>query len=331
MRDPKITCWGVMVDQSKSDAKRNDAEVLVWIGTAYGRRRDAKSTPHANALVAFHLDQLARHKRGVVAVLIVLLAVTATAFVQVQASARFLGITWTEKARQTVTPQEPEAAQLSEDAHPRIELDRAANEAKAQLTNEHEARVTLEARVGRLVSELAAQTHDRQNAERASADARTQLAAEHKARVDAEDAAKASREALARIESSAATAAVAPSPVPLQKAQVERKPAESPTSWEATARVVTTSVNAADNSDAAGSALLQGEKLFAKGDLEAARQRFEQAAKMGMPEGALALGNTYDPVSLVKAGLNLRGDPTRARQWYRRALELAQIQRGPRQ
>src|SRR5260221_273933 len=81
-------------------------------------------------------------------------------------------------------------------------------------------------------------------------------------------------------------------PVPLQKAQVERKPAESPTSWEATARVVTTSVNAADNSDAAGSALLQGEKLFAKGDLEAARQRFEQAAKMGMPEGALALGNT---------------------------------------
>jgi Hsp70 protein len=331
MRDPKITCWGVMVDQSKSDAKRNDAEVLVWIGTAYGRRRDAKSTPQANALVAFHLDQLPRHKRGVVAVLIVLFAVTATALVQVQASARFLGITWTENARQTVTPQEPEATQLSEDAHPRTELDGAANEAKAQLTNEHEARVALEARVERLVSELAAQTHDRQNAERASADASTQLAAEHKARVDAEDAAKASREALARIESSAATAAVVPSPVPLQKAQVERKPAESPTSWEATARVVTTSVNAADNSDAAGSALLQGEKLFAKGDLEAARQRFEQAAKTGMPEGALALGNTYDPVSLAKAGLNLTGDPTRARQWYRRAVELAQIQRGPRQ
>ena len=328
-QNPKIRCWGLMLDQSKSDAKRNDAEVLVWIGTAYGRRRDAKSTPHANALAAFHLDQLARHKRGVIAVLIVLFTVTAIALVHVHASARFLGITWTEKARQTVTPQEPEAAQLSEDTHPRIELDR--QEAKAQLASEHEARVALEARVEQLVSELAAQTRDRENAERASADTSTQLSAEHKARVDAEDAAKASREALARIESSVATAAVAPSPVPLQKAQVERKPTESPTSWEATARVVTTSVSAAGNSDAASSALLQGEKLFAKGDLEAARQRFEQAAKMGMPEGALALGNTYDPVSLAKAGLNLTGDPRRARQWYRRALELAQIQRGPRQ
>ena len=95
--------------------------------------------------------------------------------------------------------------------------------------------------------------------------------------------------------------------------------------------MVNASVNAAANSDAANSALLQGEKLFAKGDLEAARQRFEQAAKMGMPEGALALGNTYDRVSLAKAGLNLTGDPTRARQWYRRALELAQIHQEPRQ
>jgi len=95
--------------------------------------------------------------------------------------------------------------------------------------------------------------------------------------------------------------------------------------------VVSTSVNAAGNPDAATSVLLEGENLFAKGDLEAARQRFEQAAKMGMPEGALALGNTYDPVSLAKTGLNLTGDPTRARQWYRRALELAQIQRERRQ
>jgi len=317
-----------MLDNSKSDAKRDNAELLQWIGTAYGRRREGNSPPRANASAAFHLDQLARHKRGVIAVLIVLLTVTATALVQVHASARFLGITWTEKTRQRGTPQEPNAAQLSEDMHQRIELEQ---EAKAQLTREHEARVALEAQVGQLVSELAAQTRERETAERASADTSTQLAAEHKARVDAEDATKASREALARIESSVATAAVVPSPVPLQKAQVDRKPAESLTSWEATARVVTTSVNAAGNSDTASSALLQGEKLFAKGDLEAARQRFEQAAKMEMPEGALALGNTYDPVTLAKAGLNLTGDPTLARRWYRRALELAQIQRGPRQ
>jgi TPR repeat protein len=96
-------------------------------------------------------------------------------------------------------------------------------------------------------------------------------------------------------------------------------------------RVVNASLAVAANSDAATSALVQGEKLFAKGDVEEARQRFEQAAKMGMPEAALALGNTYDRVSLAKAGLNVTGDPTRARQWYRRALELAQIHPEPRQ
>ena len=316
---------------SKSDAKQNDAEVLVWIGTAYGRLPDAKSTPHANALAAFPLGQLAHHKRGVVAALIVLLALAAIALVQVQASARFLDITLTDKTRQAGTPQEPRAAQLPEDADPPIEFERAAREAKAQLTSEHEARVALDAQVGQLVSELAAQTRDRENAERASADASALLAAEQKARVDAEDAAKASKEARARIESSAASAAIAPSPVSPQKAQVERKPGETPNFGGLTTRVVSTSVNAAGNPDAANSELLRGEKLFAKGDLEAGRRRFEQAAKMGMPEGALALGNTYDPVSLAKTGLNLTGDPTRARQWYRRALELAQIQREQRQ
>ena len=95
-------------------------------------------------------------------------------------------------------------------------------------------------------------------------------------------------------------------------------------------RVVKASIDVAANSDAATTALLEGEELFAKGDLEEARQRFQQAAKMGMPEAALALGNTYDRVSLAKAGLNLTGDPTRARQWYRRALELAQIHQEPR-
>ena len=314
-----------MLDNSKSDAKRDNAELLQWIGTAYGRRREGNSPPRANASSAFHLDQLARHKRGVIAVLIVLLTITATALVQVHASARFLGITWTEKTRQMGTPQEPKAAQLSEDMHQRIELEQ---EAKAQLTREHEARVALEAQVGQLVSELAAQTRERETAERASADTSAQLIAEQKARVDAEDAAKASKEALSRIEPATPTAVALPL---IQKTQGERKTIETLASWDATARVVNASVNAADNSDAANSALLQGEKLFAKGDLEAARQRFEQVAKMGMPEGALALGNTFDPVSLAKAGVNQTGDPTRARQWYRRALELAQIQRGPRQ
>ena len=301
-----------MLDNSKSDAKRYNAELLQWIGTAYGRRREENSPPRANASAAFHLDQLARHKRGVMAILLVLLTITATALVQVHASARFLGLTWTEKTRQMGTPQQ------------RIELEQ---EAKAQLTREHEARVALEAQVGQLVSELAAQTRERDTAERASADASAQLIAEQKARVDAEHAAKASKEAPSRIERATPTAVALPL---TQKTQGERKTIETLDSWDATARVAA-SVNAAANSDAANSALLQGEKLFAKGDLEAARQRFEQVAKMGMPEGALALGNTFDPVSLAKAGVNQTGDPRRARQWYRRALELAQIHREQRE
>jgi hypothetical protein len=303
-----------MLDNSKSDAKRDNAELLHWIGTAYGRRREGNSPPRANASAAFHLDQLARHKRGVIAVLMVLLTITATTLVQVHASARFLGITRTEKTRQTGTPQEPKAAQLSEDMHQRIELEQ---EAKA-LTREHEARVALEAQVGQLVSELAAQTRERDTAERASADASAQLIAEQKARVDADDAAKASKEALSRIERATPTAVALPL---TQKTQAERKTIETLASWNATARVANASV----------SALLQGEKFFANGDLEPARQRFEQVAKMGMPEGALALGNTFDPVSLAKAGVNQTGDPTRARQWYRRALELAQIHREQRE
>jgi hypothetical protein len=301
-----------MLDNSKSDAKRYNAELLQWIGTAYGRRREENSPPRANASAAFHLDQLARHKRGVMAILLVLLTITATALVQVHASARFLGLTWTEKTRQMGTSQQ------------RIELEQ---EAKAQLTREHEARVALEAQVGQLVSELAAQTRERDTAERASADASAQLIAEQKARVDAEDAAKASKEVLSRIERATPTAVALPL---TQKTQGERKTIETLASWDATARVAA-SVNAAANSDAANSALLQGENLFAKGDLEAARQRFEQVAKMGMPEGALALGNTFDPVSLAKAGVNQTGDPRRARQWYRRALELAQIHREQRE
>ena len=196
-------------------------------GSAPHTDADAKEIPLLARMprLLFHLDQLARHKRGVIAVLIVLLTITATALVQVHASARFLGITWTEKTRQMGTPQEPKAAQLSEDMHQRIELEQ---EAKTQLTREHEARVALEAQVGQLVSELAAQTRKQETAERASADTSAQLIAEQKARVDAEDATKASKEALSRIEPATPTAVALPL---IQKTQGERKTIETLASW----------------------------------------------------------------------------------------------------
>lgn len=69
--------------------------------------------------------------------------------------------------------------------------------------------------------------------------------------------------------------------------------------------------------------LESGRSLFAKGNLIGARQAFEKAARAGLPEGALALGNTYDPVSLGKLGIPFKGDAVVARQWYRRAHEIA--------
>ncbi len=74
--------------------------------------------------------------------------------------------------------------------------------------------------------------------------------------------------------------------------------------------------------DAGRRQLRLGEKLLARGDLAGARQQFEEAARQGLPEGALALGNTFDPVSLAKVGISAPGDPARARRWYREAYLL---------
>ncbi len=68
--------------------------------------------------------------------------------------------------------------------------------------------------------------------------------------------------------------------------------------------------------------LAAGQAHFAKGNLPGARAAFAKAFETGLAEAALALGNTFDPVSLAKAGVKDKGDPTLARRWYRRAFEL---------
>jgi hypothetical protein len=107
--------------------------------------------------------------------------------------------------------------------------------------------------------------------------------------------------------------AVQPSPVPVVKANppaAHRPPAAPP-------------LNLAGNPD-----LVAGQAHFTKGDLPAARRAFAKAMNTGLPEAAFALGNTFDPVSLAKAGLKDKGDPQIARRWYRRAFELAMFQPG---
>jgi hypothetical protein len=358
-------------------------EVLEWMGTAYGRRKNAEpaatpatpdekasSTPSpANALILSRGDRFAgtwaatsKRKRAVVAGVGFSTIVIAVALIQVRASASLPDVTQTaaettadtpDEARQATEPVQTPSVQPSPDQATQAEearagFDRAAREAQQQLATEHEARVAAEEKVERLTAELAVQTGNRETAERATAEANAALVTERTARAAAENANRSSQEELARMARTAAAAAIAATPVPQQTVQAETKqpvpkPQSEPTpqakpapiepqspSWDSTAQVVKASNNVGAGSDVASSALRQGEELFAKGELDAARQRFAQAAKMGMPEAALALGNTYDGVSLAKAGLNLAGDPMRARQWYRRALELAQLQQEPR-
>ena len=323
-----------MQEQSKSgSALGEERGVIEWMATAHGRRGQPASNALSTEEVAPSEPPSGGRKRRAIAPLVgFLVIVSATALVQVRGLASLSGVTQTATSTHTDAPQEPGASKLSENTAARADIERAEHEAKTQLASEHSARIELEGQVAQLTSQLAAERLDLQNAERAGTATSAELAAERKVRAEAEEAAKFSKEALARMASSAAPARVTPAPLPQKIALAEPEAVEP--APEATARVVNASVSASASSDvtnpgAANSALLEGEKLFAKGDLEAARQRFEQAANLGMPEGALALANTYDPVSLAKAGMTRTGDPTQARQWYRRAYELAQSHREP--
>jgi len=71
--------------------------------------------------------------------------------------------------------------------------------------------------------------------------------------------------------------------------------------------------------------LAEGQAALAKGDIAEARRLFRQLADEGVAEAALALGSTYDPVNAKRAGMTgVKVDRAQAKQWYRRAIELAQ-------
>ncbi|MFN0218205.1 MAG: hypothetical protein ACKVP4_05240 [Hyphomicrobium sp.] len=217
-------------------------------------------------------------------------------------------------------------AQLSEALTKREESERTLAEVRGQLDVEQSSRASLEARVAELTSTLTAQTQKIADAERSDAEARAELEAERKARAELENAAQADREpatlalAPARTEDrAAATVLHAPTSTPSPQQAAAAAPTKT--------KVASTRPLKPKAPDAALSALRKGQERFAKGYLAAAREHFSKAAAMGLPEGALALGNTFDSVSLAKAGLKHSGNPERARQWYRRAFELTRLQR----
>ena len=65
--------------------------------------------------------------------------------------------------------------------------------------------------------------------------------------------------------------------------------------------------------------LERGQDLLKAGDVDGARLLFEAAVEGGLAEGALALGESFDPNQLKAAGLT--GDAARARYWYEQAFQ----------
>ena len=69
--------------------------------------------------------------------------------------------------------------------------------------------------------------------------------------------------------------------------------------------------------------LTRGDSLLRNGDIVSARLCYERAAENGDAQGALRLGETYDPAFIARAQVNgARSDAVAAARWYRQALEL---------
>jgi TPR repeat protein len=86
----------------------------------------------------------------------------------------------------------------------------------------------------------------------------------------------------------------------------------------------TTTAAAPDHSEVAG-LLARGRAYLSDGDVALARVLLRRAAERDEPEAALALGGTYDPAELRRLGIpnfQAQADPSKAREWYRRAADL---------
>jgi len=65
-----------------------------------------------------------------------------------------------------------------------------------------------------------------------------------------------------------------------------------------------------------------GDALISRADIASARLYYQRAADAGSAQGALRLGETYDPSFLAVIGANERmGDILLATKWYQRAVE----------
>ncbi|MGD1035842.1 MAG: hypothetical protein ABR878_01335 [Roseiarcus sp.] len=85
--------------------------------------------------------------------------------------------------------------------------------------------------------------------------------------------------------------------------------------------LTSTTVSEANANDEALRLRAQGLVALADGDVAGARAFLERAAEAGDARAILVLGDTYDPATLARMGaVGLKGDATRARDYYARAL-----------
>jgi TPR repeat protein len=66
----------------------------------------------------------------------------------------------------------------------------------------------------------------------------------------------------------------------------------------------------------------KGERFLAQGNIVIAREYFARAAELGSSVAALKLAETHDPQERGHFVYGLRRDPSEARKWYERAIEL---------
>ena len=73
--------------------------------------------------------------------------------------------------------------------------------------------------------------------------------------------------------------------------------------------------------------MARGRRFIASGDFTSARPVYRRAAEAGYAEAALALGETYDPITLRERGvIGMSPDISQARQWYERARDLGSLE-----
>ncbi|HLH48275.1 MAG TPA: hypothetical protein VKV96_02945 [Roseiarcus sp.] len=86
-------------------------------------------------------------------------------------------------------------------------------------------------------------------------------------------------------------------------------------------RGLTLASSASSASEEARRLCAQGLVDFAQGDIADARAYLQRAAEAGDARALLALGETYDPVTLARIGARgIKGDAARARAYYSQAL-----------